>query len=302
MYKNIIGRGGRMFKYFIGKIYLLEKPPEETYVELEIEFPDSILGGIDEIEHKESLNSDQVAKIIHFRQRMTTILGIDAFKRLFDGSGMLQCNNSDLILQIAEGMAAEPEAWNGLAFLNNNNPASWDRMLYMLVNLEPGGWNIEYNKFVRFVKILSKNWRVGLPQLLDELAPDVKIDKFFTLEKNVTFKLSALLHDVNELQKEMFNNGVDVGSFVSKLSHAFLPSVVYQLEEYGLPRMISRKIHRSGLFNFEAESDGIHSTLDKLNRMDIKSIYKLPSLSKFEKQVVNYFFDGIRPGVKHVKG
>ena len=26
-YKNIIGRGGRMFKYFIGKIYLLEPPP-----------------------------------------------------------------------------------------------------------------------------------------------------------------------------------------------------------------------------------------------------------------------------------
>src|SRR5206468_777976 len=25
-YKNIIGRGGRMFKYFIGKIYLLESP------------------------------------------------------------------------------------------------------------------------------------------------------------------------------------------------------------------------------------------------------------------------------------
>ncbi|TOJ55382.1 hypothetical protein CGI36_24620, partial [Vibrio parahaemolyticus] len=29
-YKNIIGRGGRMFRHFIGKIYILEKPPEET--------------------------------------------------------------------------------------------------------------------------------------------------------------------------------------------------------------------------------------------------------------------------------
>lgn len=27
-YKNIIGRGGRMFKYFVGNIYLLESPPE----------------------------------------------------------------------------------------------------------------------------------------------------------------------------------------------------------------------------------------------------------------------------------
>lgn len=27
-YKNIIGRGGRMFKYFVGNIYLLDAPPQ----------------------------------------------------------------------------------------------------------------------------------------------------------------------------------------------------------------------------------------------------------------------------------
>lgn len=26
-YRNIIGRAGRMFKYFVGKVYLLEEPP-----------------------------------------------------------------------------------------------------------------------------------------------------------------------------------------------------------------------------------------------------------------------------------
>ena len=298
MYKNIIGRGGRMFKYFVGQIYLLEKPPADTDTQLEIEFPDSMLGGIDEVEHKESLSSDQIAKIIQFRERMTALLGADAFSRLYDGAGAFQCSDSNLILRIAESMKADPSAWNGLAFLNTPNPENWERILYLLIKLQPGGWDIQYNKFVRFVKVISKNWVSSLPQLLRELAPDVSVDMFFKLEKNVAFKLSALLHDVNELQKEMFHNGVDVSPFVSRLSHAFLPSVVYQLEEYGLPRMISRKIHRSGLFNFEAQTDGIHAALESLNRMSRNPVLELSSLSNFEKSVVEYFFDGIEPRVR----
>jgi len=300
MYKNIIGRGGRMFKYFVGQIYLLEKPPGETDTQLKIELPDSMLGGIDEVEHKDSLSSEQIAKIIQFRERMTALLGAEAFERLFGGAGAFQCSDSDLILQIAESMAADPSTWNGLAFLNTQNPDNWERILYLLINLQPGSWDIQYNKFVRFVKVLSKNWASSLPQLLRELAPDVSVDMFFKLEKNVALKLSALLHDVNELQKEMFRNGVDVGSFVSKLSHAFLPSVVYQLEEYGLPRMISRKIHRSGLFDFEAETDGIHSALGRLIQMGRGPVLQLQSLSIFEKSVIEYFFDGIEPrGRRH---
>jgi hypothetical protein len=299
MYKNIIGRGGRMFKYFVGQIYLLEEPPADSDTQLNIEFPDSALGGMDEVEHSGSLSSEQIAKIILFRERMTELLGEEAFARLYKGAGAFQGSDSEFILQIAESMTANPSEWNGLAYLNTSNPSKWERILYLLVNLAPGEWDIEYTKFVRFVKVLSKNWSVGLPQLLSELAPDVGVDKFFTLEKNVTFKLSALLHDVNELQKEIFKNGVDVSPFVSKLSHAFLPSVVFQLEEYGLPRMISRKVHRSGLFDFEAEYDGIHSVLEKLNAMGREQFIQPQVLSDFEKYVVSYFFDGIKPGEIH---
>lgn len=300
MFKNIIGRGGRMFKHFVGKIYLLEKPPEDVATQLEIDFPDSILGGIDEEEHGDSLSSEQIAKIITFRERMTALLGAEAFARLFNGAGRFQSSDSEQILEIAESMAANRAEWNGLAYLNDNNPEKWDRILYLLIKLQPSGWDIEYRKFVRFVKILSQNWRKGLPQMLLELAPDVDVEMFFKLERNVAFKLATLLHDVNELQKEIMKNGVDVGSFVSKLSHAFLPSVVYQLEEYGLPRMISRKIHRSRLFDFEAETDGIHAALGRLNQMGREPVLQLQSLSNFEKSVVEYFFDGVEPsGRRH---
>jgi replicative superfamily II helicase len=35
-YKNLIGRGGRMFKHFIGEIYLLERPPADEAVQLSL--------------------------------------------------------------------------------------------------------------------------------------------------------------------------------------------------------------------------------------------------------------------------
>lgn len=302
MYKNIIGRGGRMFKYFVGQIYLLEEPPEDSETQLTIELPDSALGGMNEAEYRGSLSSEQVAKIISFRERLTDLIGADAFARLYRGAGAFQGGNSDLILEIAESMAAKPSEWNGLAYLNSSNPNDWDRILYLLINLRPGAWDIQYSKFVRFIKVLAKNWVMELPELLRELAPDVGIDLFFKLEKNVTFKLSALLHDVNELQKELFRSSVDVSPFASKLSHAFLPSVVYQLEEYGLPRMISRKIQRAHLFDFEIEHEGVHAVLDKLNTIGRARFIQSRALSDFERSIVTYFFDGIGSGEDLAEG
>lgn len=303
-YKNIIGRAGRMFKYFIGKIYLLEKPPEDSDTQLEIEFPDSMLGGIDEAEHKESLSKEQIAKIIDFRERMTELVGVDGFDRLYSGSGVFQSNDSELILTIAEHMRDHPETWNGLAFLNSNKQSEWVRMLGLLISFKTSmvhsfpqnvKWSQKRDMFVRFVQVLSMNWAWSLPKMLEHLSPNVDVNLFFKLERDVTFGLSSLLHDVNELQKEMFHNGVEVGGFVSKLSHAFLPSVVYQLEEFGLPRMIARKIQRTGLIDFNAQFDDLHAALDLMNKIGRDRVLALPGMTAFEKYIIRHFFDGIEP-------
>ena len=46
-YKNLIGRAGRMFKHFIGNIYVLAKRPNDTETQLAIPFPEEILGDLD---------------------------------------------------------------------------------------------------------------------------------------------------------------------------------------------------------------------------------------------------------------
>ena len=295
-YKNIIGRGGRMFKHFIGKIYILEKPPEEAQTQLDIPFPDEILGDLDEKKYESLLTKEQVAKLKIYDQEMSELMGIQVYEELKSESAF-QSSNSELIKNIAIDLTRNPGEWNGLYYLNEFKPENWDRLLYKVINLQPGNWDSGYKVFVEFIKILAYNWSKSIPDLLKELEDyDVGIDKFFLLERNVTFKFSALLNDLNTLQKRILKDkGYDISKFIKWSSHAFLPKVVFQLEEYGLPRMISKKIHNSKVINFYSKELTIHSVVEQLNEIGKEStIEKTKGLDEFDKYILNYFFDGIK--------
>jgi hypothetical protein len=297
-YKNIIGRGGRMFKHFIGKIYLLEPPPPEGQTQLDIAFPDTILGDLDEKVYSSSLNHEQISKIITFKDEMYDILGKETYDRLLK-ENIFQSNNSDFVKETARQMKENPEEWNGLSYLNSNDPESWDRLLWKIISLQPGEWGdgpygVQHKKFVEFVKILVQNWGSSIPELLDEVDEfDIDIEQFFKLERIAAFNLSSLISDINILQREILNNGTDVSPFISRVAHAFLPSVVYQLEEYGLPRMISRKLHQRGIINFLDENLNIHKAIDTFHQIGRTRINSFQFLDKFDKYIVDYFFEGI---------
>ena len=118
---------------------------------------------------------------------------------------------------------------------------------------------------------------------------------FFKLEKNVTYKLAALMNDVNVLQKEILSEGgADISPFISKISHAFLPPTVYQLEEYGLPRMISKKVQHIGIVDFTAHDLTLHRALEIFNNIGVKDILSsVPNLDPFDRYIVKYFYEGI---------
>lgn len=297
-YKNIIGRGGRMFKYFIGKVYLLENPPTEDTTLLKIPFPDTILGDLDENLYRSNLNKDQVSKIINFKNEMNEILGKGTYETLLKENSF-QSSDSEFIKELARNIKDNPYRWNGLSYLNSNKPDEWDRLLLQIIRLRPGEWGDgahgeQHRKFVSFVKILSNNWIDNLPELLEKLKPiDVDINQFFKLERMVAFNLSALINDINVLQKVIINNGVDVSPFISRISNAFLPPMVYQIEEYGLPRMISKKLHKNKVINFTDESLNIHSMIEQLHKVGSNSIKECYFIDSFDEYIIDYFFDGI---------
>ncbi|MHA7845711.1 DEAD/DEAH box helicase [Serratia sp. D1N4] len=295
MYKNIIGRGGRMFKHFIGKIFLLSAPPDNKENELVLDMPNSLIGDIDENEYRNELTQEQIALIIAYREDMSNILGHDTFKRLQD-EGAFKSNDALLIRDIAIDIARNPTEWSRIIFLNSASPDNWDYYLYKVMKLKPSGWDIEYSKFVGFVKVASRNWELTLPQLLKALSPfGIDIEKYFQLEKNLTFKLSALLNDTNILLKELIKDkNTDISPFIFKITHAFLPPIVYQLEEYGLPRMLSKKLQAAGYLIFDNENINLHQAIDYLKSIDsLIGLDFMINADAFEKYIIKHFIDGV---------
>ncbi|PRA85916.1 hypothetical protein CQ054_10635 [Ochrobactrum sp. MYb29] len=115
------------------------------------------------------------------------------------------------------------------------------------------------------------------------------------LERTITYKMSALISDANELHKIIINPEVDVSRFVGSVSRAFLPEPVYSLEEYGLPRMISKKIQRSKLIDFTTANLGLNDAVKKFQGIGLERMLKIESLTAFDRYVMKFFYDGITP-------
>lgn len=293
-YKNIIGRGGRMFKHFIGNIYILASPPKEDITELQLDFPNELLDiDITDTSFSEYITEDQFKLADSYKTEMISYIGESDFEKLHKEQPFLS-NNSNLIRRIAGEISHHSNTWENIVFLNSSDPEKWTSFLYKAVSFT-SGIGAEYTKVVNFIKLLTKNWEYSIPELLSEMEIiDVGIDDFFNLERNVTYKLSSIFNDINILQKNILKTNNDISPFITRLSYAFLPPLVYQLEEYGLPRMISKKIHNEGIINFLDSELKIHDCLDKFRELKMQYlIEKIKSFDSFDKYIIKYFYDGI---------
>lgn len=297
-YKNIIGRGGRMFKHFVGNAFILEAPPEEKATQLELKMVDELTSDLEEDgEYFRALTHDKQQEVRAYHAEMNNSLGAGVLRDL-QNSGELQSSDSMLLLAITRALGESGSNWRSLGFLNDPDPAKWDNALYKLINLRPGAWECEYNKFVGFIKALGWNWSLTIPELLAKLDDlDLGLDDLFKLERNATYKLASLANDVNVLQRYVLDdNAMDISAFVFKVSYAFLPPVVFQLEEFGLPRMISRKIHAAGVIDLEAPGLEVNSVLAWFADVGYEFIVRTTSnLDSFDEYVLTHFFDGISP-------
>lgn len=148
---------------------------------------------------------------------------------------------------------------------------------------------------VKFIKILNYNGRRTIPEQLDALKEhNIGVDDFFKLEKKVSFELASLLKDINTIQKEIIpEKNYDITKFITECSNAFLPPVIYQLEEYGLPRVISIKLHKKEVINL-IDSD-IHKAIDDFIDIGYNNIIHKLELDAFDKYILKYFYEGIIP-------
>jgi len=294
-YKNIIGRGGRMFRHFIGKVYLLEEPPQTEATQLNLEFTDDLLTSLDEEKHKDELTREQIIKIIAFKEEMDSMLGDDVYMQMIQ-ENPFQSFNSNKIKFIAYEMSRNPASWSGLGYLNSDNPNLWEQNLYKVLRIMGQG-SASYRDMVAYVKAISNNWNKPIAEIIRNLRSNgITIEKFFELERVATFKLTSILTDINNLQKKLLPQySIDIRPFIAKLSHAFLPPLVYLLEEYGLPRMVSKKIHISGVIDLERTDIDIIHAISIFRRIGSENLQRqVNNLSSFDKYIIDYFYEGIK--------
>ncbi|MNL29748.1 hypothetical protein D3C87_1514420 [compost metagenome] len=230
---------------------------------------------------------------------MNTVLGDEVYSQMLKDN-LFQSFNSDKIKAIAYDMHNNPSSWTGLGYLNSSNPDDWDSNLFKALGYM-GSVGASHTDMVAFIKAISQNWNRSIAQIISNLRSNgVTIEKFFELERAASFKVVSILSDINHLQKRILaNSNTDISPFIAKLSHAFLPPAVFLLEEYGLPRMISKKIHASKCIDLESPELDIHTAISAFNLLGKeKLVERVANLQAFDHYIIDYFYDGISPITK----
>lgn len=143
------------------------------------------------------------------------------------------------------------------------------------------------------VMLLRLNWTKTIPEIIALLGGRVGINLFFELERAVKFRLSSVFSDINAMNRMINSHNIDITPFIAKIGHAFLPPVVSDLEEYGLPRMISRKLQDANLINFENPDLSLHAALDFLQKSGLEKIKRqTESLTQFDEFLLRHFLEG----------
>lgn len=297
-YKNLLGRSGRMFKHFVGNVYLLEPPIQDEKIQLELAFTDDVQGDIDTSEYEDYLSDKDIKNIRQKQSDLSKILGEEKLKELLDNH-VIQSSNWNCLLSIAKSMNENPDDWTYLKLLNSSNVYSWKQAIVNILFTTElfKASRIDYYVLADFIILLSSNWNVPLSRLLTSMrAYGITVDNYFDYERKVSFYLATIIHDINELQKIIIPQmHCDISSFSTKLTYAFLPPNVYYLEEYGLPRMISRKIHNSSCIDLENDTKKMSDVLKEF--IDIGYdllIQSVSDLDDFDKTIIKWFYEGIK--------
>ena len=288
-YRNIIGRAGRMFKYFVGKVYLLEEPPVQENTTLTIDFPDEVAESLDSEDPGIEINQEQNNHIKEYEEFMMNALGAENFRQIRNLSIFKSCDPR-ILKSLIEKLKANPNWPRGYAALAATNTYNWREPVLDVVSLLG-------DNMARLIKIaiwkMPDNWTRSIAEVYSELS-DISYEDLFSAERYLSYNLCSTLSVINILKKSFDPTSPDISLFIGRAANAFLPKLVYQLEEYGLPRMISRKIQNSGLINLEDDSVEISEIIKQFNNIGREKVIQgLNNLLPFDKFIINYFYDGI---------
>lgn len=280
-YKNIQGRAGRMGRYFIGKVFMLETAPddEETIVEYPVgaqglETPLPLIMQLDDGD----LNDVSRARVA------------DALKDSFLSEDTIRLNGSiepdtqnSLARALYEAMEKQPDlyTWRGypkkaqliavaeliMGYLSgpamqNQGVSSASQLHWHLSRLSQDGGLKAYLLDVANGALLGQD-------------VSAKIDEALKITRNiVSYSFPQDLMVVHNIQLEVAGMlelvPGDYSVYAEAANHLFLPATIAALDEYGVPLQIARKI--AGHLEPHHVLDAVISKLRALDPDDVEEI------------------------------
>lgn len=290
-FRNIIGRAGRMLRYFVGKVYMLETPPQQEDTSLQLEFPDDVAKGLDGSNPGIKLNNEQYQLIKSYQDEMIRFLGPEKWHQLQTIPQVKAC--SPTFIQKLVHKIVTDKSW----------PSNYDALQYFYTwNWKPALEDIidiadlkNKKKLRTYACVTSDAWNMSIPDIHEKVSRyNIGYEDMFAFERAISFKLSSTLALINYIKKIVYPDTPDISKFIHKASNAFLPKLVFQLEEYGLPRMVSKKIQSSGIINLEDENKEINVVIDEFNKNGVERVLSsISNLHPFEEYIIRYFYEGI---------
>jgi len=248
-FNNIKGRSGRMFKHFIGRVYLFHNPPEEELPF--VDFP--VLSQNEDTPTGLLVNLEENDLTPYSRERLAPIfnqndLPIEILRKHsnIDPENLLELARH---LQTLSMLDKSILAWHGYPAYGSLKfvcELSWK---YLLNSKSKSGVS-SGSQLAMKINLLrnTQNIRTRIEnELQGEYAansPDEAVERIFDFDRHwATFEMPRILRAFSDVRKHIHSdmNG-DYYFYAGLLENLFRPPFQVALEEFGLPLQISDKI------------------------------------------------------------
>lgn len=242
-FDNIKGRAGRMFRHFVGKVYLFNAAPEPIYETLDI----PLLRGSDKLSDREILQLAE-AKLspLNRRRRRQLLIQLSVPEDILAEFARFGIENIErLYLELAELLGANDRSlcWSGIgryAQVLKSMEVVWGRVPFE----KHGVRSARQFAFLATKLAASKTLKAFLKEIASGDDVDESLDVAFNFLKGAEYSFVDPLRFLERSVQSALNDddACDYSKFLADLASWGLPGHLKALEELGVPTPIIQRL------------------------------------------------------------
>lgn len=298
-FNNIKGRSGRMFRHFIGNVYVFDAPPQEElpFVDMPAinptettpsslliqlspnDIPQSLREKVDKLLNQEMLPIDLLKQLSSIEPEY--LLDTAKFLYSLDVRELNKCSWSTRP-QYEDIQFSSEIIWRQLGGAASARQSSMRSASMMTM----WTWDLYKTRSVpQFRRTMIQN------QIERDTSPDDAVENVLAFLRgwasfNYPKYLTALSEVANYVLTKRGLRGCNYVPFAASIEHLFQPNSFSSLEEYGLPTEISEKLLASKLFG---KDDDLEAVVNTLRNRELSRFAD----GVFERRVIEDFQQGI---------